>query len=124
MAILIITHDLGVIAEVADDVLVMYAGKIVESAPVDALFADPQHPYTIGLLGSIPRLDVERERLATIEGTVPSPNNQPKGCRFAPRCPFADAALPRASRRRCDELGAGHRVACWKAPVELARTAA
>ena len=106
MAILIITHDLGVIAEVADDVLVMYAGKIVESAPVDALFADPQHPYTIGLLGSIPRLDVERERLATIEGTVPSPDGQPKGCRFAPRCPFAD--------RRCREeppplreLGAG-----------------
>jgi len=123
MAILIITHDLGVIAEVADDVLVMYAGKIVESAPVESLFADPQHPYTIGLLGSIPRLDVERERLATIEGTVPSPNNQPKGCRFAPRCPFAD--------RRCHEeppplreLGAGHLVACWKAPVELARIAA
>ena len=90
MAILIITHDLGVIAEVADEVLVMYAGQIVESAPVADLFADPQHPYTIGLLGSIPRLDVDRERLATIEGTVPSPNNQPKGCRFAPRCPFAD----------------------------------
>ena len=90
---------------------------------VDALFADPQHPYTIGLLGSIPRLDVDRERLATIEGTVPSPNNQPRGCRFAPRCPFAD--------RRCNaeppplrELGAGHLVACWKAPVELARIAA
>ncbi|MDP3163812.1 MAG: ABC transporter ATP-binding protein [Reyranella sp.] len=117
MAILIITHDLGVIAEVADDVLVMYAGQIVESAPVNALFADPQHPYTIGLLGSIPRLDVERARLATIEGTVPSPNNQPKGCRFAPRCPFAD--------RRCHdeppplrELGTDHRVACWKAPVD------
>src|SRR6185369_755205 len=88
MAVLIITHDLGVIAEVADDVMVMYAGKIVESAPVAALFADPQHPYTIGLLGSIPRLDVDRERLSTIEGTVPSPNNQPKGCRFSPRCPF------------------------------------
>ncbi len=118
MAILIITHDLGVIAEVTDDVLVMYAGQIVESAPVEALFADPQHPYTIGLLGSIPRLDVERARLATIEGTVPSPNRQPKGCRFAPRCPFAD--------RRCHdqppplrELETGHRVACWKAPVEI-----
>jgi len=117
MAILIITHDLGVIAEVADDVLVMYAGKIVESAPVGALFADPQHPYTIGLLGSIPRLDVERERLATIEGTVPSSNHQPTGCRFSPRCPFAD--------RRCHaeppplrELGTAHLVACWKAPVE------
>ena len=116
MAILIITHDLGVIAEVADEVLVMYAGKIVEQAPVGDLFADPQHPYTIGLLGSIPRLDADRERLATIEGTVPSPNNQPKGCRFAPRCPFAD--------RRCHEeppplreIGSAHHVACWKAPV-------
>jgi peptide/nickel transport system ATP-binding protein len=118
MAILIITHDLGVIAEVADEVVVMYAGKIVESAPVEALFADPQHPYTIGLLGSIPRIEVDRERLSTIEGTVPSPNNQPKGCRFAPRCPFADP--------RCHDeppplrgLGADHHVACWKAPVEV-----
>jgi peptide/nickel transport system ATP-binding protein/oligopeptide transport system ATP-binding protein len=123
MAILIITHDLGVIAEVADEVLVMYAGKIVEQATVEALFADPQHPYTIGLLGSIPRLDVERERLATIEGTVPSPNNQPKGCRFAPRCPFAD--------KRCHlepppfrALSTDHHVACWKAPVELSGAAA
>jgi peptide/nickel transport system ATP-binding protein/oligopeptide transport system ATP-binding protein len=119
MAILIITHDLGVIAEVADQVLVMYAGQIVESADVGDLFADPQHPYTIGLLGSIPRLDVDRERLATIEGTVPSSNNQPKGCRFAPRCPFAD--------RRCRleppplrDIAPGHSVACWKAPVEVA----
>jgi peptide/nickel transport system ATP-binding protein len=117
MAVLIITHDLGVIAEIADEVIVMYAGKIVESAPVEALFGDPQHPYTIGLLGSIPRLDVERARLATIEGTVPSPNNQPKGCRFSPRCPFAD--------RRCREeppplreIETGHQVACWYAPVE------
>jgi len=124
MATLIITHDLGVIAELADEVLVMYAGKIVESADVRSLFDDPQHPYTIGLLGSIPRLDAERERLATIEGVVPSPHNLPKGCRFAPRCPFAD--------RRCAEeppplrdIGAGHAVACWKAPVErLAEAAA
>ncbi|MFO1079681.1 MAG: ABC transporter ATP-binding protein [Reyranellaceae bacterium] len=117
MAMLLITHDLGVIAEVADEVVVMYAGRIVEQAPVESLFADPQHPYTIGLLGSIPRLDVERERLSTIEGTVPGADSQPAGCRFAPRCPFAD--------RRCHaepppfrELGAAHRVACWKAPVE------
>jgi peptide/nickel transport system ATP-binding protein/oligopeptide transport system ATP-binding protein len=117
MAVLIITHDLGVIAEVADEVLVMYAGKIVESAPVTDLFGDPQHPYTIGLLGSIPRIDADRERLSTIEGTVPSPNNQPAGCRFSPRCPFAD--------RRCREqppplrdIAPGHRVACWHAPVE------
>jgi peptide/nickel transport system ATP-binding protein len=117
MATLIITHDLGVIAELADDVLVMYAGQIVESASVGDLFDDPQHPYTIGLLGSIPRLDADRKRLATIEGVVPSPLNQPKGCRFAPRCPFAD--------RRCREeppplreLAPGHRAACWHAPIE------
>ena len=80
------------------------------------LFADPQHPYTIGLLGSIPRLETEVARLATIEGVVPSAHNQPKGCRFAPRCPFAD--------RHCHEeppplrdLGGAHAVACWKAPV-------
>jgi peptide/nickel transport system ATP-binding protein/oligopeptide transport system ATP-binding protein len=122
MAMLIITHDLGFIAEIADEVVVMYAGKIVESAPVDALFADPQHPYTIGLLGSIPRIEVDRERLSTIEGSVPSPNNQPKGCRFAPRCPFADSRChlePPPLR----DLGPEHRVACWKAPVELARAA-
>ena len=117
MATLIITHDLGVIAELADEVLVMYAGQIVESATVGQLFDDPQHPYTIGLLGSIPRLDADRKRLATIEGVVPSPLNQPKGCRFAPRCPFAD--------RRCREeppplreIARGHRAACWYAPIE------
>ena len=117
MAILLITHDLGVIAEIADDVLVMYAGKIVESAPVAAIFADPQHPYTIGLLGSIPRLGEYRDRLATIEGSVPSPANQPKGCRFSPRCPFADAQC-REQQPPLRTLGAGHQVACWKAPVE------
>ncbi len=119
MAILIITHDLGVIAEVADEVLVMYAGKIVESAPVAALFADPQHPYTIGLLGSIPRIEIDRERLSTIEGTVPSPNNQPKGCRFRAALSLRRSALPcraaAAAQHRTD-----HQVACWKAPVELA----
>ena len=122
MAILIITHDLGVIAEIADEVVVMYAGKIVESAPVDALFADPQHPYTIGLLGSIPRIEIDRARLSTIEGTVPSPNNQPKGCRFAPRCPFAE---PRCHLEPppLRDIGPAHKVACWKAPVELARAA-
>ena len=117
MAILIITHDLGVIAELADEVVVMYAGKVVEQAPVQALFDDPQHPYTIGLLGSIPRLDAERERLATIEGTVPSPGNQPAGCRFAPRCPFADERC-HAEAPPLRMIGASHQVACWKAPVE------
>jgi peptide/nickel transport system ATP-binding protein len=119
MAVLIITHDLGVIAEMADEVLVMYAGQIVESADVADIFADPQHPYTIGLLGSIPRLDVERERLATIEGTVPGANNQPKGCRFAPRCPFADSRCREAPPPLRD-ITPTHRVACWKAPVEMA----
>jgi peptide/nickel transport system ATP-binding protein len=119
MAILIITHDLGVIAEMADTVLVMYAGQIVESAEVGDLFVDPQHPYTIGLLGSIPRLDVERERLATIEGMVPGANNQPKGCRFAPRCPFADGRCREAPPPLRD-ITPTHRVACWKAPVEMA----
>jgi peptide/nickel transport system ATP-binding protein len=119
MAILIITHDLGVIAEMADEVLVMYAGQIVESADVADIFADPQHPYTIGLLGSIPRLDVERERLATIEGTVPGANNQPKGCRFAPRCPFADGRC-RETPPPLRDISPTHRVACWKAPVEMA----
>ncbi|OYU75179.1 MAG: dipeptide ABC transporter ATP-binding protein DppD [Alphaproteobacteria bacterium PA3] len=117
MAILIITHDLGVIAELVDEVVVMYAGKIVESAPVQQLFDDPQHPYTIGLLGSIPRLDVQRERLATIEGSVPSPASQPVGCRFAPRCPFADARC-RTDEPPLRELGPGHLAACWRAPVE------
>ena len=118
-AIILITHDMGVVAENADRVVVMYAGKIVESAPVTALFADPQHPYTIGLLGSIPRIDVDRKRLATIEGTVPSPNNQPAGCRFAPRCPFADQRC-RLDPPPLRDIAPGHQVACWKAPVEVA----
>jgi peptide/nickel transport system ATP-binding protein/oligopeptide transport system ATP-binding protein len=95
----------------------MYAGRIVETAPVRALFGDPQHPYTIGLLGSIPRLDVDRPRLSTIEGTVPSPANQPLGCRFSPRCPFADQRC-REEQPPLVELGPAHHAACWKAPVE------
>ena len=118
MAILIITHDLGVIAEVADQVLVMYAGRIVESAPVNDLFVDPQHPYTIGLLGSIPRIDVDRERLATIEGMVPSPNNQPRRLPLRAALPVRGPALP-AGAAAVARYGAGHQVACWKAPVEV-----
>jgi peptide/nickel transport system ATP-binding protein len=118
-AIILISHDLGVVAEVCDEVAVMYAGEIVERAPVGELFDNPQHPYTIGLLGSIPRIDVDRERLATIEGTVPSPNNQPAGCRFAPRCPFADQRC-RLDPPPLRNIAPGHQVACWKAPVEVA----
>ena len=89
-AIILITHDLGVVAEVCDEVAVMYAGEIVERAPVDELFANPQHPYTVGLLGSIPRLGRRAAHLATIEGMVPNMANPPPGCRFAARCPFVD----------------------------------
>src|SRR5205807_571615 len=87
-AIIIITHDLGVIAEVADDVVVMYAAKVAEHAPVDNLFKRPHHPYTWGLLGSLPRLDADVERLVQIRGQPPSLLNPPRGCRFHPRCPY------------------------------------
>lgn len=117
MAILFITHDLGVVAEVADHVAVMYAGRIVEQGPVDEIFNDPQHPYTIGLFGSIPTLGRRQGRLATIKGSVPPLELMPKGCRFSPRCPFSDS--------RCHEqvppsplLGPNHRAACWYAPLE------
>ena len=117
IAIILITHDLGVVAEICDHVAVMYAGEIVEYAPVGALFATPQHPYTIGLLGSIPRLDVKAEELAAIEGMVPSMAELPAGCRFAPRCPFV--------RERCRQalpplavVGPDHRSRCIRAPLE------
>src|SRR6267143_1079769 len=86
-SIILITHDLGVIAELADDVIVMYAGQVIERCDVERLFSEPQHPYTIGLLGSIPRLHLEQERLSAIEGFVPDLAALPSGCRFHPRCP-------------------------------------
>ena len=99
LAVLLITHDLGVVAEVADRVAVMYTGRIVEESPVDELFARPKHPYTEGLLRSVPKLTAEhvikKERLETIEGTVPRPTDLPPGCHFAPRC--------RHRMRRCTE---------------------
>lgn len=119
-AVILITHDLGVVAEVADEVLVMYAGRVVERAPVQALFDEPQHPYTIGLLGAIPRLDGDRERLVAIEGQVPSPLRRPPGCRFADRCPFVDE-LCRAAEPPLRDLGGGHASACRKAPLEPER---
>jgi oligopeptide/dipeptide ABC transporter ATP-binding protein len=121
-AILLITHDLGVVAELVDHVVVMYAGKVVESAPVADLFADPQHPYTIGLLGSIPRLDEGRDRLAAIEGRVPSPYAPPPGCRFNPRCPFAidrcREEAPPLVEVRPGPVGKSHLSACWRTPLE------
>ena len=116
-AIILITHDLGVIAELADDVVVMYSGKIVERASVARLFAEPQHPYTIGLLGSIPKLHLEQHRLNAIEGQVPTPMTQMQGCRFAPRCPFAVEKC-RLEVPPLMDLGNGHEAACWRAPLE------
>jgi peptide/nickel transport system ATP-binding protein len=86
-AIIMITHDLGVVAEVADDVVVMYAGKVAEEGTVDEIFTRPHHPYTWGLLGSLPRLDADVDRLVQIQGSPPSLLNPPRGCRFHPRCP-------------------------------------
>jgi peptide/nickel transport system ATP-binding protein len=92
LAVLLITHDLGVVAEVADRVCVMYTGKVVEESPVNEIFENPKHPYTQGLLHSVPKMravgETKEIRLSTIEGTVPSPTNLPKGCHFAPRCTF------------------------------------
>jgi len=117
MAIILITHDLGVVAEMADEVAVMYAGRVVERSSGADIFDDPQHPYTLGLLGSIPKIEEDRERLLAIEGSVPAPFALPPGCRFHPRCVFA--ATP------CTEtdpalraLGPGHSAACLRAPVE------
>ena len=115
-AIILITHDLGVVAELADDVVVMYAGRIVERATVAALFAEPQHPYTVGLLGSIPRLDIEQDRLAAIEGQVPNPLAPVTGCRFHPRCPFVIERCRHEDPPLID-LGNGHESACWRAPL-------
>jgi oligopeptide/dipeptide ABC transporter ATP-binding protein len=122
-AIILITHDLGVIAEVADDVVVMYAGRVVERAGVAALFAQPQHPYTIGLLGSIPRLHVDQARLAAIEGHVPGPEASIAGCRFHPRCPFA---VDRCRREDPPPvaIAPGHEAACWRAPLDESMVAA
>ncbi|KTB70896.1 peptide ABC transporter ATP-binding protein [Pseudomonas viridiflava ICMP 13104] len=116
-AMILITHDLGVVAEVADDVMVMYAGRVVESAPVKTLFDDPQHPYTIGLMGSMPSMGPREGRLATINGRVPTPVEMPGGCRFAGRCPFVIQQC-RAERPPLLELSPGHFAACIRAPLE------
>ena len=116
-AIMLITHDLGVVAELADDVVVMYAGRVVERASVTTLFAQPQHPYTIGLLGSIARLDLEQDRLAAIQGQVPNPLAPVTGCRFHPRCPFAYERCYRDDPPLLD-VGSGQEAACWRAPLD------
>jgi peptide/nickel transport system ATP-binding protein len=116
-AIVLISHDLGVVAEICDEVAVMYAGEIVEQAPVDALFKAPQHPYTIGLLASIPRFDRRVKTLATIEGSLPDMSELPQGCRFAPRCPFASEICVSGPPPVVD-VGVKHWSRCVKAPLE------
>jgi oligopeptide/dipeptide ABC transporter ATP-binding protein len=111
MAVLLITHDLGIVAGRADRVAVMYAGQIVEEAPTAALFARPSHPYTRGLFNSIPRLTGPVERLRPIPGTVPSPAAWPSGCRFRPRCPYAFEPCGREPPRK--DVGPGQWMRCW-----------
>ena len=111
-SIMLITHDLGVVAQMADHVNVMYAGKVVESAPVFEIFKNPKHPYTVGLMSSMPSLNSGSKRLSTIEGNVPNPINLPKGCYFADRCP---KAMPkcRESQPHDVKVGSRHHVSCF-----------
>lgn len=111
-SIMLITHDLGVVAQVADWVNVMYAGKVVESAEVRELFKNPKHPYTLGLMKSMPSLADEGERLNVIEGTVPNPVSLPKGCYFADRCSKCHKRCLEA-QPPVKDMGNGHTVACW-----------
>jgi len=113
MAVLLITHDLGVIAEISDRVAVMYAGKIQETAPVRLIFHEPLHPYTQGLLASLPSLSKGICRLNAIPGFVPNPTEFPNGCRFHPRCPFADNVC-KSDEPALETKKTGHKVRCWK----------
>jgi peptide/nickel transport system ATP-binding protein/oligopeptide transport system ATP-binding protein len=113
-AVIFITHDLGVIAEIADEILVMYGGRVVEQGTKQDVFYDPQMPYTWGLLGSIPRLDRPRvKRLHTIEGAPPSLINLPAGCKFRPRCPHAFEKCSEEPQLEQRVEAAGHLDRCW-----------
>ncbi len=114
MAIMLITHDLGVVAEMSDDVSVMYAGKVVESSDAITVYDRPHHPYTKGLLASIPRMGARRERLDVIKGVVPNPLNLPSGCLFKRRCPYAMPICDNAPPLRL--VAEGHVSRCWLAP--------
>jgi peptide/nickel transport system ATP-binding protein len=96
----------------------MYAGRIVETGSAAAVFDDPQHPYTLGLMGSLPSIGRREGRLAAIPGAVPPPGGWPSGCRFSSRCPFADSQC-RAAAPQLGDFGSGHKVSCFKAPIEL-----
>ena len=113
MAIIIITHNMGVIAETADRVAVMYAGRVIEEAPVARIFDHPLHPYTRGLLECVPSLTEDRERLVAIPGTLPEPSRRPRGCRFAPRCPMAEPACTQAVPM-LETVEPAHTAACFR----------
>jgi oligopeptide transport system ATP-binding protein len=119
MAIMLITHDLGVVAEMCQRVVVMYAGKVVEEADVVSLFKNPLHPYTEGLLESMPRLNETREKLHVIEGVVPNPLHMPTGCGFHPRCPYAVDKC-KTEEPTLQEVAPGRAAACWLAAERLA----
>ncbi len=113
-AIIMITHDLGVVAEIADDVVVMYAGRVIEEAPVDQIYAAPRHPYTWGLLGSLPRMDLETDRLVQVPGQPPSLLNPPAGCRFNPRCSYTmNRCRVEMPELRPSPQSPGHEDACF-----------
>jgi oligopeptide transport system ATP-binding protein len=124
MAIIWITHDLGVVAGLADRMMVMYAGHVVEEAPVKEVYGDPRHPYTLGLLGSLPRLDeLREERLTSIEGLPPDLIALPPGCPFAPRCVYSIDKC-REIRPELEPVGPRHRIACWVDVTEASTTRA
>lgn len=113
MAIILITHDMGVVAEMSDKVAVMYAGKVVEYGDVKTIFTEPKHPYTYALLESIPRIDVEQERLKSIPGNVPDPLNFPPGCKFHPRCEFFEKGKCDVEEPELEDLDGNHKVRCF-----------
>ncbi|QYX57187.1 ABC transporter ATP-binding protein [Roseovarius sp. SCSIO 43702] len=122
MAVILVTHDLGVVAETCDDVVVIYAGTVVERAPAEDLFENPQHPYTIGLMAAVPRIDDKAEKLATIPGTLPPPWQKITGCRFAPRCPLADERCRSEEPPLAPVGDSDHLAACWYAPIDERET--
>ncbi|HYF77450.1 MAG TPA: ABC transporter ATP-binding protein [Symbiobacteriaceae bacterium] len=120
MAIMLITHDLGVVAEMCERVVVMYGGKVVEEGDAVSIFKSPLHPYTEGLLQSIPRMDEDVDRLHVIEGVVPNPLHLPEGCRFHPRCPYAIEKC-KASQPPLEQVAPGRYVACFLSADRLAK---
>ena len=116
-SVLLITHDFGVVAEFCDSVAVMYAGEIIERGPVDRIFNNPVHPYTLGLFDSLPHLDSTEPRLKPIKGLMPDPSVRPPGCRFAERCPYADDRC-RSEKPDPSEIEPGHTIRCFRAETE------